>query len=85
MYDKQLVQQYRKIIRQAGFNESKNVLGYYYDNGLQKFSIMKTGPIFICYHNINTNGVWTLKQKSTGLLQLDICLQWIVNIIQNNL
>lgn len=84
MYDKQLVKQYRYIIKQAGFSMSENALGYYYDNGLKKFSIMKTGPIFICYYNINQNGIWILKQKSNGLLQLDMCLQWIVNLIQND-
>lgn len=83
MYDKQLARQYMQFIEQAGFKYSKNVLGYYYDNGIKKFSIMKTGPVFVCYYNINVNGTWTLKQKSQNLLQFEICLKWILDIIQN--
>lgn len=85
MYNNGQTRQYMQFIQGAGFKYSKDDLGYYFDNGVKKFSIMKTGPIFNCFYNIKVEGSWTLKTKSLGVLQFDMCLQWVINMIQQKI
>lgn len=81
----QITNQRMQFIKKAGYQYSKDDLGFYFDNGKQRFSIMKTGPIFQCYQNIKTESGWVLKQRSNGILQFDECLTWILNIIQRGI
>lgn len=82
MYNNQLAKQYGQFLQQAGFKYSKDNLGYYYDNGTKRFSIMKCGPLFNCFYNIKINNNWVLKGKKNGIMQYEICLRWILEIIQ---
>jgi len=85
MYNEQLTRQYMQFIQQAGFKYSKDNLGYYFDNGTKRFSIMKTGPVFDCYYNIRVNGGWVLKLKKPGVLEFQMCLRWILDVIQKGI
>lgn len=78
----QLTKQYGKFLQQVGFKYSKDDLGYYYDNGIKRFSIMKCGSIFNCFYNIKVNDNWVLKDKKQGIIKYEICLRWILDNIQ---
>lgn len=82
MYNKQLTRQYLQFIKQAGFKDSKDTLGYYFDNGTKKFSIMISGPTFNCFYNEKINSAWILKLKKPGVLNIEDCLKWILDCIQ---
>jgi hypothetical protein len=82
MFDRQITTQYLNFIKQAGYQYSKDVLGFYFDNGLKKYSIMKNGPLFQCYYNQKNGTGWALKAKSNTMFQFDECLKWILNNIQ---
>ena len=73
---------YMNAIKQYGFQYSKDDLGYYFDNGKSKYSIMKHGPIFQCYLNIKVETNWVLIGKSNGILEFNECLKWVMNSIQ---
>jgi hypothetical protein len=80
-----LTNQYFNFIKQAGYKYWKDGLGYYFDNGSRRFSVMKTGPIFQCYFNVKDNGAWVLKDKSNGILDFDQCLIWVTNNIRKSI
>lgn len=81
--NRQLTTQYLNFIKQAGYKYSKDDLGYYFDNNLKKFSIMKVGPVFECYYNIKQgSGVWSLKEKKIGFLDFVQGLRWVLEKIQ---
>lgn len=82
--DRQMTNQYFSFIKSSGYQYSKDDLGIYFDNGKNKFSIMKNGHIFQCYFNQkNTNG-WTLKDKSNSFFNFIEALQWVLTTIQKN-
>jgi hypothetical protein len=81
--NKQLTTQYFNFIKQAGYEYSKDDLGYYFDSGLKKFSIMKTGSMFECYYNVKqSNGGWGLKDKQLGIFDFVQGLRWVLTKIQ---
>ena len=82
MFNKQITTQYLGFIKQAGYQYSKDSLGYYLDNGMKKFSIIKTGPTFICYYNLKLDGGWVLQAKSQSILEFSECLRWVLTNIQ---
>lgn len=84
MFDENITRQYVKFIIQSGYKYTKDNLGFYFDSGNKKFSIMKTGPLFQCYYNENVDGQWVLKQKSNSIFEFSQGLKWILNIIQNS-
>jgi hypothetical protein len=75
--------QYFKTIKQAGYEYSKDSLGYYFTKGDKKFSIMKSGPLFKCYYNINNNGQWILQDNKSDFFDFEQCLIWILQKINN--
>ena len=81
-FDRQRITQYMNIIKQADFEYSKDNLGYYFDNGLKKFSIMKSGPLFSCFYNKKSDAGWILKAKQMGILDFGEGLHWIILQIQ---
>ncbi|MFW6008416.1 MAG: hypothetical protein ACOCP8_04030 [archaeon] len=82
--NQQIIHQYHQFIKQTGYKYSKDDLGFYFDNGKNKFSIMKSGPSFICYFNVRENNDWILKSKSHMMLQFDEGLRWVLTNIQKN-
>lgn len=83
MNNKQIISQHFNFIKQAGFSYSKDDLGFYFDNGLKKFSVIKTGPFMKCYYNKNEKDQWVLKDKSQNTTDILQCLMWIFAHIQN--
>jgi hypothetical protein len=84
--NKQLVKQYLDYIKNAGYKYSKDSLGFYFDNNLRRFSVMKTGPTFQCFLNIRVESGWQLKTKSqAGIVEFYQCLIWINNCIQKQI
>jgi len=81
-FDKTVTKQYFTFLEQAGYQYSKDNLGYYFDNGTNRFSIMKTGPLLMCYFNKKIGKSWNLKSKSQSFLDFNLCLQWILTQIQ---
>jgi hypothetical protein len=84
MSDKNIITQYFNFIKQAGYKYSKDNLGYYFDNGLKRYSIMKTGPMFICYFNIKVNSGFVLKDKSNSTINFEDTLRWVLLKIQQD-
>jgi hypothetical protein len=86
MYDanQQLVNQLFQFIKQAGYSYSKDDLGFYFDSGLKRFSIMKTGPFLKTYYNVKEKGKYKLKDKLASTMNLFECLQWILKKIQQS-
>jgi hypothetical protein len=82
MNNKQMVVQYFDFIKAAGFDYSKDNLGFYFDNGLKKFSVIKTGPFMQCYYNKMEKDKWVLKDKSQSTSDILVCLMWILKNIQ---
>jgi hypothetical protein len=81
-FDRKISKQYFKFIEQAGYLYSKDNLGYYFDNGMKRFSIMKTGPSFQCFYNKKSGQGFVLKAKSTNFIDFNHCLQWVLTNIQ---
>jgi len=75
--DQQLVNQYFKYIKDAGYKYWKDDMGFYFEAGIKRFSIIKVGPFLDVYYNKKENGKYTLQEKITGKIQLLECLQWI--------
>lgn len=83
--NKELTKQYLNHIKNAGYQYSKDDLGYYFDNGKEKFSINKTGPFYKCFYNIRKNNTWELKNRKNPTMDFNDCLVWILlNIQQKN-
>ena len=78
-----MVNQYFAMIKNAGYKYSKDELGYYFDNGLKRFSIMRTGPFVQAFYNKREDGNWKLQDKQTTTIQLYESLQWILQKIQS--
>ena len=80
--NKQLATQYFNFIKQAGFKYSKDDLGFYFDNGLKRFSVINTGPFMQCFYNKKQRNKWVLQDKSKSTTDLIQCLMWILKNIQ---
>lgn len=81
--NKQLTKQYMGFIKQADFEYSKDKIGYYFDNGIKKFSIMQSGPLFNCFYNKkNDNNEYVLVDKRIGEFEFSNCCAWILSHIQ---
>ncbi len=85
MFNNQLNKQYLEFIKTAGYNSSKDTLGTYFDNGMHRFSIMKTGTIYQCYLNEKSVNGWVLKKKSNNFFNFIDALRWILMIIQRGI
>jgi hypothetical protein len=83
--NQEMVNQYFKFIKEAGYDYSKDSNGYYFNNGTNMFSIIQTGPFMATYFNKNKSNRWILQDKRAATLNLIDCLQWILKKIQNNL
>lgn len=82
--NKQLTTQYFNFIKQSGYEYSKDDLGFYFNNGLKRYSIMKTGPFFTCYYNKQEKSQWILKDKSMSMTDFVQCLIWVLKSIQTS-
>lgn len=83
--EQQRVNELYKLIRNYGFKISKDELGYYFDNGPHKFSIMKTGPFMRVYYNILNVNHYELQDKLDTTIRMIDCLEWILRKIQKAL
>ena len=81
-FDRQRVTQYMNFIKQANYEYSKDSLGFYFDNGVKKFSVLKTGPTFNCFYNKLTDKGWVLKDRKVGFIDFASCLHWVLIGIQ---
>ena len=75
--DQQMVNQYFKYIQDSGYRYWKDNLGFYFERGKKRFSVIQVGPLMDVYYNIKQNGKYTLKEKLTGQVLLFNCLRWI--------
>lgn len=73
---------YYNIIKQAGYKYSKDNMGFYFDNGINKFSIIVIGNIYEFYFNKYENGIYNLIDKQVGVIDLNVILLKIIQIIQ---
>ena len=83
--EQQRVNELYKLIKNYGFKITKDELGYYFDNGPHKFSIMKTGPFFRVYYNILNVNRYELQDKLDTTIRMIDCLEWILRKIQRAL
>lgn len=81
-YNEQLTKQYMQFIEQAGYKDYNDNLGYYFDNGIKKFSVMKSGPVFNFFYNKKVDGAWILQLRKMGMLNFEECLRLILDCIQ---
>ena len=75
--DQKIVSQYFKFIQDSGYKYWKDPLGFYFERGLKRFSVIKIGPFLDVYYNLKENGKFVLQEKVTGKIQLLECLIWI--------
>lgn len=65
-------------LKQKGYSHSKDDLGIYFDKFGVRFSIMKTGLWYTCYHNTKIDGNWQLYGKSRMFDKFSDALEWVV-------
>ena len=75
--DQQMVNQYFKYLKDMGYKYWKDDMGFYFEAGIKRFSVIKIGPFLDLYYNKRINGKFTLQEKETGKLRMIDCLQWI--------
>lgn len=75
--DQQMVNQYFKYLKDASFKYWKDDMGFYFERGVQRFSVIKIGPFLDVYYNKIENGKYVLQEKKTGLIKVLDALQWI--------
>lgn len=75
--DKQIL----KLIKAYGYKVTSDSMGMYLTGNGNKFSFMKTGDIYNCYHNKQVDGVYELQDKLQSQILLSVCLRWVFNKI----
>ena len=70
------------FIKLKGYTQSKDVLGFYFDKGDRKLSIMRNASWFICYHNVKVNDSWQLVNKSQIFDNFGSALLWVAREIE---
>lgn len=72
------IKQMYSYMKTKSYTYSKDDLGSYFDKDGIKFSIMKNGLWFICYHNVKVDGNWQLYSKSQMFEKFPDALFWVV-------
>lgn len=83
--EQQRVNDLYRMIRTYGFKISKDELGYYFDNGPHKFSIIKTGPFMKVYYNVLNVNHYELQDRLNTTMRMIDCLEWILKKIQREI
>jgi len=72
------------FIKNDGYKKTSDDLGIYFDKASRKFSCMKHGFNYICYHNNQVDNQWVLGNKSGILKDFSEALAWVVIDIQKS-
>lgn len=75
--DQKMINQYFKFIQDSGYKYWKDKIGFYFERGIKRFSVIRIGPFLDVYYNKKENGKYTLQEKITGQISLLVCLRWI--------
>lgn len=72
-----------KLIKARGYKVTSDNLGMYFDFKNTKFSIIKVGNIYNCYHNEKPDdgSAYVLQDSYNSQILLKQCLFWILNKI----
>lgn len=73
--EKQLV----KIIKAYGYKMTSDNMGIYFTGHNNKFSFIKTGNIYNCYHNKSVNDNYELQDKLLSQILFEVCLRWVLS------
>ncbi len=65
-------------IKSLGYKVEKTSMGYDFNNKDIRFSIIKVGDYLQCFHNLFVNDSWKLQSCSQHMLDLRLCIQWIL-------
>lgn len=60
-----------------GYSFKKDALGYYFDKGFNRLSIMKVGPIFNCYHNKFNGNKFILINSKLNVMNEQEVFDWM--------
>lgn len=71
------------MLKNMKYEYSKDVFGFYFTKGENKFSCIKNGTMYSCYHNRLIDKQWVLQSKTYQLFDLDNSLLWIIRAIQS--
>ena len=72
---------YINLLKTNGYIMTADKMGYYFDKGNKKFSIIKIGDIYNCYLNERNDehSSYALKENFVSQIQLSQCLRWILS------
>ena len=70
-------------MKSLNFDYSKDVFGFYFSKGIHKFSCIKSGDKYLCYHNKFIDKQWALQSKTNQILDLENSLLWVIRIAQS--
>ncbi len=76
--DKQLL----NTIKSFGYKCTSDDMGMYLTNSENKFSFIKTGDIYNCYHNKLIDGQYVLQDTLYSQILLQPCLNWVFQKIR---
>lgn len=76
------IKQLLSILKTNGYIKTSDDLGTYFDKNGRKFSCMKHGFNYICYHNIKLDKDWNLVNKSNIIKDYQEALIWVVREVQ---
>ena len=68
-----------KLIKAYGYKINTDNMGMYFTGNNNKFSFIKTGDIYNCYHNQMIDGNYELKDQLQSQIMLNVCLRWVLN------
>ncbi|MNC02596.1 hypothetical protein D3C81_783890 [compost metagenome] len=78
------IQQLLSILKSNGYVKSNDDLGTYFNKGNRRFSCMKHGFNYLCYHNVKSGNEWALVNKSQLTKDYGEALKWVVIELQKN-
>lgn len=69
-------------LKVKGYTSNKDVLGIYFNKGDRRFSAMKQGNWYTCFHNVNKDSQWVLVSKSQMFNSYNEALYWVYQEIE---